>query len=105
MEFEVMMKNRRSCRSYQDRAVSREDLVKIVEAGRLTPSGCNSQPWKFLVIDGEEATEKLRDALVLEGGIIIRLDKDGFYAGNEKSDAQAFLSFMKEKCPDALFKG
>lgn len=68
MEFEVMMKNRRSCRSYQDKAVSREDLVKIVEAGRLTPSGCNSQPWKFIVVDEADAKARLCDALVLENG-------------------------------------
>ena len=65
---------------------------------------------KLLAVKDYDRVEEVRTmkdgmALVLEGGIIIRLDKDGFYADNEKSDAQAFLSFMKEKCPDALFKG
>ena len=69
MDFMTMMERRYSCRSFQDKAVAREDLLKIVEAGRLTPSACNSQPWKFLVIDEEEAKEKLCDALVLDGGI------------------------------------
>ena len=68
MDFLTMMQTRKSCRAYQDRPVSREDLLKIVEAGRLTPSGCNSQPWKFIVIDEPEAKEKLCDAIVVENG-------------------------------------
>lgn len=69
MNFLSMMEQRYSCRNFLDKEVAREDLMKIVEAGRLTPSACNSQPWKFLVIDEEEAKEKLCDALVLDGGI------------------------------------
>ena len=69
MDFATMMATRRSCRAYQDKPVSREDLLKIVEAGRLTPSGCNAQPWKFIVVDEDTALEKLRDALVVEDGM------------------------------------
>jgi len=68
MDFATMMAKRRSCRAYQDKPVSREDLLKIVEAGRLTPSGCNAQPWKFIVVDEPEAKEKLCDALVVMDG-------------------------------------
>ena len=49
-------------------AVAREDLVRICEAGRLSPSACNSQPWKFLVVDEPEAKKKLCDALLLKNG-------------------------------------
>ena len=53
MDFLEIMRNRKSCRSYApDKTVSRDDLIKIVEAGRLSPSGCNSQPWKFIVVAG-----------------------------------------------------
>ena len=68
MNFAAMMQTRRSCRAYSDKPVSREDLLTIVEAGRLTPSGCNAQPWRFIVVDEPEAKEKLCDALVVEGG-------------------------------------
>ena len=70
MDFLEMMQKRRSCRAYDPaKSVSREELIKIVEAGRLTPSGCNSQPWKFIVIDSPEAKEKLCDAVVVENGV------------------------------------
>lgn len=68
MEFSKMLQMRESCRSYDGRPASREDLKKIVEAGALAPSGCNAQPWKFIIVDEEEALEKLRDALVVENG-------------------------------------
>ena len=31
--------------------VSREMVMKCLEAARLAPSACNSQPWKFVVVD------------------------------------------------------
>lgn len=68
MDFMQMVLARESCRSYQDKPVSREDLIKIVEAGRLSPSGCNAQPWKFIVVDEPEALEKCRDAVVVDEG-------------------------------------
>ncbi len=69
MDFLEIMNSRASCRSYDPgKPVSRDDLKKIVEAGRLTPSACNSQPWKFIVVDEPEAREKLCDALVVESG-------------------------------------
>ena len=51
--FELINK-RESCRSYSDRRVSKEDLVKCIEAARVAPSACNSQPWSFVVVNSEE---------------------------------------------------
>ena len=68
MDFATRMETRRSCRAYQDRPVAREDLLKMVQAGRLTPSGCNSQPWKFIVVDEPQAKAGVCDALVVDTG-------------------------------------
>lgn len=68
MNFMEMIQKRESCRAYKDTPVTREQLMQIIEAGRLSPSGCNAQPWKFVVIDEPEAKEKMCDALVIEGG-------------------------------------
>ena len=68
MTFQEMLEKRESCRAFADRPVSREDLIKLVEAGRLSPSGCNAQPWKFIIVDEPGAKEKLCDALVVKGG-------------------------------------
>ena len=68
MKFEEMLLKRESCRAYRDQPVSREDILKVCDAGRLSPSGCNSQPWKFIVVDEPEAKARLCDALLLENG-------------------------------------
>jgi nitroreductase len=46
-----LMKNRQSERKYIDRPVEREKIERITEAGRLSPSACNGQPWHFVVVD------------------------------------------------------
>ena len=71
MTFREMLEKRESCRAFSNRPVSRDDLMKLVEAGRLSPSGCNAQPWRFLVVDDPDAKEKLCDALVVEGGATV----------------------------------
>ena len=39
---------RQSCRRFDPaRPAEREKLVRCVEAARLAPSACNSQPWRF----------------------------------------------------------
>ena len=68
MKFEEMLLKRESCRAYRDQPVSRADLLKICDAGRLSPSGCNAQPWKFIVVEETEAKRRLCDALMLENG-------------------------------------
>lgn len=45
-----IMKTRRSIRSYSDRAVPKELIERILDAGRAAPSSLNSQPWKFIVV-------------------------------------------------------
>ena len=42
--------------------VSREDVLKCLEAARMAPSACNSQPWKFIVVDDKEKLMEMADA-------------------------------------------
>lgn len=46
-----LIKSRQSDRSYTGQAVEKDKLERILEAGRLAPSACNAQPWKFIVVD------------------------------------------------------
>jgi nitroreductase len=45
-----LLQNRFSVRKYEDRPVPQEVLHTMLEAGRLSPSGGNEQPWKFGVL-------------------------------------------------------
>ena len=61
MEYTELIRSRESIRNYDpNRPVPNEILVKILEAGRLAPSACNYQPWKFLVISSSVMLEKVR---------------------------------------------
>ena len=55
MDFLNIANMRYSCRNFDpDRPVEREKLEKIIEAGRLSPSACNGQPYHFTVCEGED---------------------------------------------------
>jgi nitroreductase len=53
------IRKRRSIRKFTGDIVPREDLEKIVDAGRLAASGSNRQPWEFVVVTDRETIEKL----------------------------------------------
>ena len=59
MEFLELVKKRQSDRKYINRAVDRELIDKCLDAARLSPSACNSQPWYFIVVDDPELKEKV----------------------------------------------
>jgi nitroreductase len=46
-------------REYQEKAVPPDVVRRIIEAGRLTGSSMNRQPWRFIVIDGRETLRRL----------------------------------------------
>ena len=46
-------------REYQDKPIPPDVVRKIVEAGRLTGSGMNTQPWHFIVVDDRETLGRL----------------------------------------------
>ncbi len=49
-------------RAYQDRPVPRDSVRRIVEAGRLTASSMNTQPWHFIVVDDRDQLRELAAA-------------------------------------------
>ncbi len=57
-----LLKSRQSERKYLDRPVEREKIVRITEAGRLSPSASNGQPWHFIVVDEPAVREEVAAA-------------------------------------------
>ena len=54
--------SRKSIRKYSDKPITEETLNKILDAGRLAPSWCNVQPWKFIVVKSQEIKNLLCEA-------------------------------------------
>ena len=59
MNFSELAKTRQSVRKFNNQLVEREVLNNCVEAARLSPSACNSQPWKFIIVDEPELVKKV----------------------------------------------
>jgi nitroreductase len=58
LELEKAILGRRSCRSYDgEKEVTEEQLREILEYGIWSPSGTNSQPWRFDVLTGDAKDE------------------------------------------------
>ena len=62
MSFLDLANKRYSVRNYQNTPVPQDKLNRCIEASRLAPSACNSQPWKFIIIDNPELRENLAKA-------------------------------------------
>jgi nitroreductase len=54
-----LIKSRQSDRKYSDKPLEKEKLDRIIEAGRMAPSACNAQPWKFIVVTRPELREQV----------------------------------------------
>ncbi len=63
MELIKLISTRQSVRKYDfNRKVERIKIEKCIEAARLAPSACNSQPWSFVVVDDPELSQKVARA-------------------------------------------
>lgn len=60
MDFKELAQKRYSCRSYKPDKVKREDLLTILESGRVCPTANNNQPYKLIVVQKEENLEKVK---------------------------------------------
>ncbi len=59
MSFMELVRKRESTRKYLSQKVPRDLIDRCLEAARLAPSACNSQPWSFIVVDDEETKNEL----------------------------------------------
>jgi nitroreductase len=57
-----LITSRQSNRRYSDKPVEKEKLERIIEAGRMAPSACNAQPWKFIVVNDPGLIQKIAEA-------------------------------------------
>lgn len=62
MSFLDLVNKRYSVRNYKTTPVPQEKVVRCIEAARLAPSACNSQPWKFVIADEPALVNKLAKA-------------------------------------------
>ena len=60
MFLEAGLLTRRSVRKYiSGKKISDEDMDDLLKIAMYAPSGCNKQPWEFVVVDDEATKEKI----------------------------------------------
>lgn len=74
MSFEQLTRTRFSCRHFEDRAVEREKLEAIINAGRIAPSACNRHPTRIIVCTSAEDRARAASACP-------RFERDGSIFG------------------------
>ena len=85
-------------RRYQDRPVPEATVRRIVEAGRLTASAMNKQPWHFVVVQDRETLRRL-GALARTGpyvaqaplAIVVAIDKTQFAVSDASRGIHSML--------------
>ena len=85
-------------RSYKDTPVPDDVVRRIVEAGRLTGSGMNRQPWHFIVIRERDTLRRL-GALASSGSyvaqaplaIVVATDRSRFAVSDASRAIQSML--------------
>lgn len=63
---------RRSIRKYKEEEISKEQIIDILNCGRLAPSAKNRQPWFFVVTSGEKKdgiANMMKEAAHCENGV------------------------------------
>ena len=53
MEFEEVIRGRRSIRGYKDEPVPKKVIQEVIELANRAPSSMNTQPWHFHVVTGK----------------------------------------------------
>ena len=80
MDFLELAKERYSVRKMKSEKIKKEDLDKILEAARLSPTAKNLQRERLLVINTEEGIEKIKQCTECDFGattiVVISYEKD-----------------------------
>ena len=91
------IKTRRSVRSYEFRKVPRDIVSTLIQAGNNAPSGMNSQPWRFVVVEDEVLHKKMLDTAVPKAKTLLEPLKE--------SDPERYQLIMKryEELDDPVY--
>jgi len=115
-----LMRSRRSCRRYQNKIVPLAILEDLVKIGTTAPSGTNSQPWSFYILQersdvlvlGDLTADYYRNLNKRAGNRILRLfvklfggDRLGKYYRRYYDSVEEALREWDEEGSDRLFHG
>ena len=89
MEFAEVVKNRYSCKKYDEKQISAEQLDAVLQAGRLAPTAKNLQGQRIYVVQSAEGLAKIDELTPCRYGaptvLVVAFDKNSVfvYPGEE----------------------
>ena len=69
MDVGLAVASKRDWRSYSDQPVPEDVQRRILDAGRLAGSAVNKQPWRFVIVESEDAKQRVSQVVYAEGNI------------------------------------
>lgn len=92
MEFSELIRERYSCKKYDGRQISKDQLNEILEAGRVAPTAKNLQEQHIYVVQSEEGLAKIDKITPCRYGaptvLVVAFDKNNvFVYPGEKRDS------------------
>lgn len=94
MEFDDVIRNRFSVRSFTDQKIEQETILEILNAARLAPSAVNFQPWHFIVVSKPENLLELQEvysrAWFKEAPLCVVVCADHSKSWKRKTDGKDF---------------
>ena len=63
METSLAIASRRETRRFSERALPPDVLERILDAGRLAGTASNRQPWRFLLMESDDARKRLAETV------------------------------------------
>ena len=85
--FEKLVKERQSCREFNDKPLDKNVVEEIAELAMNSPSACNSQPWKMYLITEKEKVSAVTECLQERG-------RNAFLSG-----AKAYVVVSEKESP------
>lgn len=109
------IQKRRSIRKYQLTPIPEEVVRELLEAARLAPSGCNAQPWKYIILEKEEIAKLKEQKIFWQDWvyssplILICLSEPSAYKANretiESQIEEGIQPKGSDKNIDKMYKG
>ena len=111
MEFSQVVRERYSCKVYDGRQISAEQLAAVLEAGRLAPTAKNLQPQHVYVVQSAEGLARIDELTPCRYGaptvLVVAFDKTNVFTfpGGEHTsgveDASIVATHMMLAAADA----
>jgi nitroreductase len=105
------IRKRRSIRRFKATPLTEQQIERLIEAARLAPSGCNVQPWRFIIAKDKELKRELREAsfnqqFIEDAPVVIVCCGDLLSWKKTREHTQELLEkgdiFLSRECENAL---